>query len=125
MARRYNNVVCDAGVIASEVVTRGESRGWAGAIEERDEVARILAPFKIVYKDDFHGLWARGEPEPQGFDPAKRLAELESDEVLVKYECADVQINSVLALTQTAMHVEALTLRRVLGMPLLQYFGRD
>lgn len=59
------------------------------------------------------------------FDPAARLAELETDDRLVKYDLADTHSNVVLALIQTALRVEAQTLRRVLGMPHRQYHGRD
>lgn len=59
--RLYREYGCvrAAGMIASEVVTESESVGWAGSLEELDEVRGHLAPFGIRYTDDMLGMWER------------------------------------------------------------------
>lgn len=62
MAKRlYRDYGCvtAAGIIASEVVTVSESVGWAGTLEELDDVRGHLAPFGIQYTNDMLGMWER------------------------------------------------------------------
>ena len=50
-----------------------------------------------------------------------KLKEVESDDRLVKYQPANVQINAPLALIQVDLEAKASTLRWALGMPPVQY----
>jgi len=47
-----------ASVIASEVILQQVSTGWAGDIEDKEQVEAILKPYNIVYTDDMFGEWA-------------------------------------------------------------------
>ena len=54
---RKGELIKIAGIIAAEVVVTGKSSMWAGDVEESQAVAAILAPFNIIYADDFNGTW--------------------------------------------------------------------
>jgi hypothetical protein len=61
MARQSRSPRGDAAAILQEVVLTGQSSGWSGEIEQRDEVSGILAGFGVVYTDDLWGTWEPGE----------------------------------------------------------------
>lgn len=57
--RKYREVGVHnaAAEIASEVILRGRSVGWAGSLENLERVGEILRPFNIVYVCDMLGEW--------------------------------------------------------------------
>jgi len=68
MSRKYSDIDRDGAEILGEVFRRGESSGWAGSLEERDELARALRPYNVVYTDDMAGTWERQRPTTERED---------------------------------------------------------
>lgn len=60
---QFNSLKEVASSIAGEVVKSGKSEGWAGCLEDLDEVKSYLSKFNIAYVDDIFGKWAYRKKE--------------------------------------------------------------
>jgi len=74
MSRPYIDPDADAAIIAYEVLTRGQSTGWSGTLEDLGELQRRLRKHNIHFTDDMRGTW---EPSELGL----LMAELDDDDV--------------------------------------------
>ncbi len=57
MSRKYRDHISPGTVILGEVFDTGKSEGWAGSIEEREQLQARLKPFGVIYTCDLRGTW--------------------------------------------------------------------
>ena len=57
MSRKYTEIDKPSLITLSYVLLNTIPIGWSGSLEELENVKSILAPFNIVYLDDFTGTW--------------------------------------------------------------------